>query len=58
MALCDERLSLERGQFEKYKQNFENLTRGHDNIEDKWERLNAELRSMGLPTLPLPEGED
>ena len=58
MALCDERLSLERGQVALYKQKFDALAKRGGDIESEWERLNAELRDMGLPTRLLPEMDE
>ena len=58
MRLCDERLATERGLVESYRRDFERLQKKAGEIEEAWERKNAELRSMGLPTLPLPEDDE
>ena len=54
MVLCDERLEIERGKVAIYKSEFDKLRRKGENIEDSWERLNSELREMGLPTVIMP----
>ena len=58
MALCDERLATERGLVESYKRDFERLEKKGGDTENEWEKKNAELRSMGLPTLPMPEADE
>ena len=58
MALCDERLSLERGQVALFRQKFDALAKRGGDIESEWERLNAELRDMGLPTHLLPDMDE
>ena len=57
MLLCDERLETERGLVSAYRKDFEILAKKGGDIEDAWEKKNAELRSMGLPTLPMPQEE-
>jgi len=57
MLLCDERLETERGLVNAYRKDFEILTKKGGDIEEAWEKKNAELRSMGLPTLPMPQEE-
>ena len=57
MLLCDERLETERGLVSAYRKDFEILIKKGGDIEDAWEKKNAELRSMGLPTLPMPQEE-
>ena len=57
MLLCDERLATERGLVDSYKKDFDRLEKKGGDIEDAWEKKNDELRSMGLPTLPLPDPE-
>ena len=54
MLLCDERLATERGLVDSYKKDFDRLEKKGGNIEDAWEKKNAELRSMGLPTVLMP----
>ena len=54
MALCDERLALERGQVSLYMQKFDKLKCEDGDISEKWELLNDELRDMGLPTRLMP----
>lgn len=57
MLLCDERLETERGLVESYRRDFDLLIKKGGDIEDAWEKKNAELRSIGLPTLPMPQDE-
>jgi len=54
MSLCDERLSLERGQVAICRKEFDALEKAGGDIEAAWEQKNEELRDMGLPTTPLP----
>lgn len=55
MALCDERLETERGIVAAYHADFETLLRRGEEAGEAWEKKNAELRSMGLPTVIMPD---
>ena len=55
MALCDERLATERGIVAAYNGDFEALLRRGEDAGEAWEKKNAELRSMGLPTVIMPD---
>lgn len=58
MTLCDERLAEERDIVAKYNAKFRNLRTKGTSISAEWANHNAVLRSMGLPTVTMPEGED
>ncbi|MBP5791219.1 MAG: hypothetical protein J6W80_03040 [Kiritimatiellae bacterium] len=59
-AFCDRRLVEERGTREAYEKRFAELAMRYERMADfhelekEWDDLNAELRSMGLPTIPMP----
>ena len=55
MELCDERLATERGIVAAYNGDFEALLRREGDESEAWEKKNAELRSMGLPTVIMPD---
>lgn len=60
MALCDERIRTERGIFENVKRELKSLEPrlAGDGAEDaaaQWAKKNALLRSMGLPTVAMPD---
>lgn len=54
MALCDERLAIERGHVAIYRKAFDAMEKSGGDIETIWEQKNEELREMGLPTVPMP----
>lgn len=58
MALCDERLAIERGYVALYRKEFDALKQSGGDIESAWEQKNDELREMGLPTVLMPDGEE
>ena len=59
-ALCDERLRTEAGIVANYTQEFKQLESqltgdSKAAVEEEWAKKNAVLRSMGLPTVLMPE---
>lgn len=59
MALCDERLAIERGHVAIYSKEFDKLRKARpQDIEAQWESKNEELRDMGLPTVIMPESDE
>lgn len=55
--LCDERILTEIGIVESYNHEFSILRKSGEPLEEPWEKKNATLRSMGLPTVPIPEND-
>lgn len=53
--LCCERLATERGIAAGYQAEFEALLRRGEEAGELWDKKNAVLRSMGLPTVLMPE---